>query len=167
MKNLLVMRHAKSSWKDNKLADKDRPLNKRGKKDAPMMGKHIRARELLPQLILCSSAERARATAKAVVDKSEYTGEVRYLDDLYLAELDCILEVLHDLPEDLDRVMVIGHNPGLESLVQILSHQVDSLPTAAIAYLAIPIDSWKDLKEDKDSQLVELWLPKDLRKSDK
>jgi len=162
MKTLLIMRHAKSSWKEKDLKDRKRPLSKRGKRNAPQMGELIKEKELVPQLILSSDAVRARQTAELLAQACGYTGEIRYLDDLYMAEADEYLAELRKLPEDIERVMVIGHNPGLESLLPLLADQVESLPTAAIAYLNLPIDSWKALNKKTKAELIEIWRPKDL-----
>jgi phosphohistidine phosphatase len=167
MKTLLLMRHAKSSWKQADIADHDRPLNKRGKKDAPLMGKLILEKELTPQLILSSSAVRARLTVDAIVECLDFKGEVELLDDFYMAEPSVYLDRLRSLSGDLERVMIIGHNPGLEGLVQILSHQVESLSTSAIAYLVLPIKEWNELSEDTDGDLIELWRPRDFREKAK
>jgi len=167
MKTLLLMRHAKSSWKDPDVPDPERPLNKRGKKDAPRMGSLLVDKELVPQRILCSTAVRARATAEEVIAKSGFNGDILYLDTFYLAEPQTYLETLRVLPDDIERVMVIGHNPGLEGLVQILSKEVESLPTGAIAYLIAPIKHWKDLSDDVSADLVSVWRPRDLKEKEK
>lgn len=163
MKTLLIMRHAKSSWKHTELEDHDRPLNKRGTKDSARMAKLIRDKELVPQRILCSSAARARLTATALIEKTEFHGTIEYLDALYMAEAPVCLEVLRSLPDDLERVMLVGHNPGLEGLLQVLSGRIESLPTAALAYLTVPIKSWQDLSTDTQGELIEFWRPRDLK----
>ncbi len=162
MKTLLLMRHAKSSWKDSKQKDKDRPLSKRGKKNAIQIGELIKDRELIPELLLSSSAKRARETTELVVGASGYTSEVTYLDHLFMAEPDVILDALRLLPDTTERVLVVGHNPGLESLLQILTGQIESLPTAALACLFLPVKSWKEINKDTEASLGELWRPKDL-----
>lgn len=164
MKTLILMRHAKSSWKHPEIKDHERGLNKRGKKDAPRMGKLLADNELIPQRILTSTAERSRMTVEAVVDTIQYTGEVSYLDSLYMAEPDIYLELLSLMPDDLERILVIGHNPGLEGLLQILSGRVESLPTAAVAYLSLPIHSWKEIRAHEETgELVALWSPRDIK----
>jgi len=163
MKTLLLMRHAKSSWKDASLADHERPLNKRGRQDAPLMGHVLVDRELLPQKILCSSAVRARQTAEALRETASYPSEIDYLDRLYMAEADEYLNVLRELPDDLERVMVIGHNPGMETLLQLLSGRIEALPTAVIAHLVLPISQWAQLSSTTEGELVEIWRPKELR----
>ncbi len=162
MKTLLLMRHAKSSWKDTELSDIDRPLAKRGKKDAPFMGAVLKEKELVPQLILSSTAVRARQTAELVTAACNFSGEIRYLDDFYLAEPAAYLRGLALVPDDLERVMVIGHNPGLEGLLQILSGRIEALPTSTIAYLSLPVDSWHDLHDDTEGELLELLIPQEL-----
>jgi len=167
MKTLILMRHAKSGWKDPDLEDRERPLNKRGKKDAPMMGKLLVEKELIPQIILSSSAVRARLTAEAVIEATDFKGEVRFLDSLYLGEPGAYLGELQHLPESVERVLVVGHNPGLESLLQILSGQVESLPTAAISHLVLPIKAWSELNGATEGDLVELLCPRDLKDKEK
>lgn len=164
MKTLILMRHAKSSWKHPELKDHERGLNKRGKKDAPRMGKLLNDNELVPQRILTSTAERSRMTVEAVAGEMQFTGEVSYLDSLYMAEPDIYLELLSLMPDDLERILVVGHNPGLEGLLQILSGRVESLSTAAVAYLSLPIRSWKDIRAHQEvGELVALWTPHDTK----
>lgn len=166
MKTLLLMRHAKSSWKHPELADHDRPLSKRGTRDAGLMGQLIAERELTPQIILSSSAVRTLETAAILAEQCKCTSEIKSLDGLYLAEADAYLIELRLLPDDTERAMVIGHNPGLESLLQILTHRVESLPTAVVAYLSLPISQWSELSSDTEGELIELWIPKELREED-
>lgn len=163
MKTLLLMRHAKSSWKDTELSDFDRPLNKRGKNDAPLMGKHLKKKDLTPDIILSSAAKRARKTAEAVAETSKYKGELNFLESYYLAEPFIYIEEINQLDKDIDVVLVIGHNPGLEGLVQILSGKVLALSTSAVAQIELPIKKWKDLSLDTDAKLVNLWRPKDIK----
>jgi phosphohistidine phosphatase len=157
------MRHAKSSWKHPDLPDQDRPLNKRGEKDAPHMGKFIREKELIPQVILASPAKRVSQTVDGMLEKMNFKGKVEYINSLYLAEPAAYLSTLQAVPDKYERVLVVGHNPGLEGLLQILSGQVESLPTASIAHLILPIEHWADLKEDTHGELVERVKPRDLK----
>lgn len=157
MKTLLLMRHAKSSWKDPSIQDHERPLNKRGEKDAPKVGKLLRDRNLIPHYILASTAVRSTQTAELVAEKSGYKGEIFYSDSLYLAEPQGIVENLRDISDEYKRVLVIGHNPGLEGLLQMLTGRVESLPTSALAYLVLPIKSWQELDVNTESELIEIW----------
>ncbi len=154
------MRHAKSSWKQPELTDRDRPLNKRGEKDAPKMGKLLKHEELKPERIVSSTAVRARKTAEAVAEKTGYKDEIVYLDTLYMAEPIGIVEILKTIPGDIKRVLVVGHNPGMEGLAQILSRKVVSLPTAAIAWIKLPIETWEQLDMSIEGKLKKLWRPK-------
>lgn len=167
MKTLLLMRHAKSSWKHPELADAERGLAKRGKKDAPTMGELLKEKELVPELILSSTAVRARQTAEAVVEASGYPGEATYQDALYMAEPEGYLAALRALPDGLERVMVVGHNPGLEGLLQLLSRRIEALPTSTIAYLSLPVQRWADLNEQCEGELVQVLHPDDLRALEK
>lgn len=162
MKTLLLLRHAKSSWKHEDLKDFERPLNKRGEKDAPRVGQLLKDQELLPQLILSSTAVRARKTTEAVIQSAGYTGEVRYLDSFYLAEPSVYLDVLKVLTDSLERVMLVGHNPGMEALLQILTGVMEPLPTAALAYIVLPVKRWSELDDPSiQGELVSLWRPRE------
>jgi phosphohistidine phosphatase len=166
MKTLLLMRHGKSSWKQPDLDDHERPLAKRGLRDSRRMGEMMLERELIPQTILCSSAVRTLETARGFCQVSSTVVPILAMDSLYLAEADVYFAELRALPNTLERVMLIGHNPGLESLLQILAERAESLPTAVVAYLVLPIDSWADLSSKTKGNLVEIWRPKEIRWAD-
>jgi len=162
MKTLLLMRHGKSSWKNTELDDHDRPLAKRGLRDSRRMGELIRDKELVPQVILSSSSTRTLETARILCDVCGSNDRIVTLDSLYLAEADVYIKELQTLSDDIERVMVIGHNPGLESLLQQLSGQILPLTTAVIAYMSLPIKSWSELSDQIKGELIELWRPKEL-----
>lgn len=163
MKTLLLMRHAKSSWKEKDIPDHERPLNKRGRHDVPMMGELLVDRELVPQRIISSTAVRSRQTAEGVAKEAGFQGDIIFQDRLYMAEAEEYIHVLRELPDDLERVMIVGHNPGLEVLLQLLSGRIESLSTAVIAHLVLPIDHWESLNGETEGEMVEIWRPKDLR----
>jgi|SRR5271157_1328864 len=167
MKTVLLMRHAKSSWKSHDLPDRERPLSKRGLKDAAKMGSLLFDRELVPQIILSSSAVRAKMTAETITQKTGFSGKIDYLDDFYLAEPSHYEDALKNLPDDVERVLLIGHNPGLEGLVQTLGGEVEALPTSAIAYLVVPVKQWSQLNSDTRGEIIQLWSPSDLKKKSK
>lgn len=162
MKTLLLLRHAKSSWKDETIADHDRPLNKRGERDAPRMGALMREEGLVPDLILTSSAKRALSTAKIAAEASGFDGEIRVSRDLYAAGPESFLEALEALPGEYKTVLTVGHNPGLEELLEALTDEAQSLPTAALAQIELDIEDWGDLQE-ATGKLVNLWLPRNLK----
>ncbi len=168
MKTLLLMRHAKSSFKDNDIADFERPLSKRGEKDAPRMGKLLKDKDLVPDVILSSSAVRAGRTAELVAEKSGYKGEIVYVNDFYLGEPEVYINTLRDLNEDEESgekktVLIIGHNPGLETLLQMLTDKVESLPAGAVALLEVPVRSWKAMNAEVIADLEHVWRPRDLK----
>ena len=163
MKTLLLLRHAKSSWKDTDVADHDRPLNARGKDDAPRMGKLLRQQTLTPEVIVSSTATRARRTADAVADRCAFDGSVHLEPRLYLAAPGAILEVLRQVGGDAKRVLVVGHNPGLAELLVRLTGKVEMFPTAALAQIQLPIDGWKELRSSTRARLVKLWRPRELK----
>lgn len=160
MKTLLILRHAKSSWKYPNLADHDRPLKKRGKRDAPRMGRLLRQEGLVPDLILCSTAKRAQKTAEIIADESGYEGEIDLRREFYPGNPSDYIEALQGIPEECQRVMVVGHNPGLEELLESLTEQSDFLPTAALAQVLLPIEHWRDLNFDTEGKLANLWRPR-------
>lgn len=165
MKTLLLLRHAKSSWKDEGLADHDRPLNKRGKKAAPLMGQLLRREGLLPDLVLSSTAVRARRTAEEALAAAAYEGPLELLDELYLASPGTLLDVAARVPaESVGRLLLVAHNPGMEDLVGILSGRTGPFPTAALAAFDIEIESWRDLALGVVARPRGLWLPREEKK---
>jgi len=162
MKKLLILRHAKSSWKEPGLTDHDRPLNKRGNRDAPRMGELVREKGLAPDLILSSTAVRARKTAEKVAQACEYDQEIQLERELYLASSATYQQVLKGLPERIEIVMVVAHNPGLEVLLASLTDEMEDMPTAALAEVSLPIISWMQLGSNTKGKLLNLWRPKEL-----
>ena len=166
MKTLLVLRHAKSSWDDPALDDHERPLNARGERDAPRIGQRAREEGLAPELIVSSDAVRARLTAAAMADA---TGGRILLDPrLYHANATEILAALRSVVEDsvgensvgansVATVMIVGHNPGLEQLIALLTGELEHLPTAALAQIALPIEQWSALDTAVRGTLIGVW----------
>ena len=163
MKTLMLLRHAKSSWDDETLDDHDRPLNKRGKKIAPKMGEHLRAKGLLPNLIVTSTAKRARSTAKLVAEAGGYRGEVRRDPALYLAPPDVYVRLASSTDDGIERLMLVGHNPGIEACVDILCGTEEVMPTAGLAVISAPIASWSELTLQVRCKLESFWRPKELQ----
>jgi phosphohistidine phosphatase len=144
MKILTLIRHAKSSWKDPSLPDWDRPLNNRGRRDAPMMGERLAGREAYADLMISSSAVRAVMTTEAIAEEIEYPADEIVVDErLYGADEFEILQVIQGLDDAWERVMLVGHNPGLTDLVNALSPTgIDNLPTCGIVELTYDTESW-------------------------
>jgi phosphohistidine phosphatase len=162
LKILSILRHAKSSWSDSSLDDHDRPLNKRGLRDAPRMGNLIREQGLVPDAILSSTARRARETALAVAAAAGFPEEVRFTRSLYGAGPDAFLEALRALPESCGHAMLVAHNPGLEELLAVLVGTSHTLPTAALAVVELPVESWRDLDPPPTGSLRQLYRPREL-----
>ena len=162
MKTLLILRHGKSSWKNLRLADHDRPLKARGKRDAPRMGRLLRDEALTPDLIISSTAERALATAELAALACDYEGTIETTRDFYHAAPEAYIERLQELPDEVRRVMVVGHNPGMEELIAELTGEEERFPTAALAQVALPIEHWEQLDEATEGELLNLWRPKEL-----
>lgn len=151
MKTVLVLRHAKSSWDEPGLLDFDRPLNKRGKREAPLVGAFLRQNDLVPDQIISSAARRAAQTVKALVKTAQYEGPVDYHERFYEADADVWLDELAALSDDVFCVLLVGHNPTLEELVFTLSGTAATLATAALAEIALQVDSWAELIEEPGS----------------
>ena len=158
-KTLLILRHAKSSWKNEKLKDIDRPLKRRGEEAANLIGKVLMMAELVPQVILSSPAERAKQTAELVAAEAKFKGGLTFVDSFYMGEPENYIKALKELPDEIERVMVVGHNPGLEALLQLLDGKVDSLPTGSLAYLVLEIKHWADLTKGTVGELISFWEP--------
>ena len=157
-----MLRHAKSSWADSSQDDWERPLNDRGRRDAPRAGEWLRAQALVPDLIVSSDAVRARETAEAVAKSAGYTGEILVEPGLYQATPDEALTVLNTIGDQTARtVMIVGHNPGLEDLVSRLSGEHHGLVTTALVELAVPIERWSELNATVAASVVETWQPGD------
>jgi phosphohistidine phosphatase len=162
MKNLLLMRHAKSSWKDASLPDHQRPLNKRGKRDAPLMGEFLQEQGIALDAILCSTAVRAKATVEGFLQAYTFEGDLVYIDDLYHAVPETIIALLKQLPESVDSVMVIAHNPGLDDFLEIVCDECGHMPTACIAYIEYHIERWSDLHAAMRGEVVHFWTPREI-----
>ncbi len=155
MKTVTLFRHAKSGEKDNpRIDDFDRPLADRGLKAAPKMGAAMRDRHLRPDVILCSPSVRTRQTLTlASAEAWDNAPKVRFDKTLYEASAQTLLKVLKDLAEDVDHVMIVGHNPGMQDLAVMLAVDgrerlklKDKLPTAAVVSFEFDEELWKDLQ---------------------
>jgi len=159
MRTLYLLRHAKSSWQDESLADFDRPLKKRGREAAKLVGKLIASEKVSDLLIVSSSAQRTRETTDLVLKSVK--AEVLHDPKIYEADLPSLLEVLSRLSDDRKTVILVGHNPGMEILVRYLTREVAVMPTAALAKIVIDNSSWKALSEGC-GRLEWLTTPKDI-----
>ncbi len=156
MKTLVIVRHAKSSWSDPGLPDHDRPLNKRGLRDAPLMGSVLA--ELGPPVdrVLSSSAARALATAELVVEEMGLPlDEIIIEEGLYHASSGEMIEIITEQEDYLDGLMLFGHNPGMTNLVNRLSNlDLDNLPTSGAVILQYAVELWQDIPDADPVQAV-------------
>lgn len=163
MKTLLLMRHAKSSWKDDKLSDIERPLKKRGRKDAKQIARVIAKNDLIPDVIIASTAVRAKETAKILKQELGLEEKIKLSEKLYMGEPDDFVEVLKEVDNQYNTVLVVAHNPGLEAYLQIIDGEIESVPTGGLGYLVLVLDDWKDISIETMGDLIGFWRPKDLR----
>jgi phosphohistidine phosphatase len=165
MKTLLLMRHAKSSWKESNIPDHDRPLNRRGKHDAPLMGRLLRDQKMNLDLIISSTALRAETTANLIAKAVRYKGKIILDKSIYNAEPTDLLTLLSNSSDEYNNILLVGHNPTVEETVQMITNSPEiTMATCAIAHLTLSIDTWTDLKEKQtfSSKLENFWTPKEL-----
>ncbi|MGO4681533.1 SixA phosphatase family protein [Microbacterium sp. 2MCAF23] len=158
MKTLLLARHAKSDWDVAGLRDHDRPLNARGRRDAPAMAQRLVDEGVGVQRIVSSTATRARSTADAYAAAFGLSGSEE--PGLYAASDRAILGVAAALPDDVDVAMLVGHNPGMADAVAELTGSFVEFPTCAVAECAIEVGSWAELIEGS-GRLLRLRTPRD------
>ena len=168
MHSLYLIRHAKSSWSDPTLPDQERPLARRGRRDAKRIARHLLRLGIMPELVLCSPAQRTRETLELVRPALGTTATVRLEAELYAASAETLLERLRAVPEEVASVMLIGHNPGLHDLALLLASAGTELerleakfPTAALATLTLPRATWRRLSQ-ADAVLAAYVVPKQL-----
>lgn len=142
------MRHAKSSWKETGLSDSERPLNKRGKRDAPMMGRRLREKGYVCDLLISSPARRARDTAQSVASEIGYDDDIIEYERLYMADIKEYLEVLANIDEKVSALMLVSHDPGTEEFFEHLTGISRHFPTAAYALIKIT-GSWAEITSAK------------------
>jgi phosphohistidine phosphatase len=167
-RELLILRHAKSDWETSAANDFDRPLSKRGRRDAPRVGRFLQAQGLLPDYIVSSPAERAKQTVIAVCTEMDIDEQqINWDSRIYHASAGFLLDVLNECPDHAQRVLIAGHNPGLEILLQNLcNHEIPMpddyklMPTGAVAHLDI-LSEWKNL-EGRLARLISLTRPRSL-----
>ena len=165
-RQLLVLRHGKSSWADAFTDDWERPLTERGERDAVRVGEFLRRQGLVPDLIVSSDAVRAQSTAQRAADASGYSGTITLSSLLYHATPAAITGVINGVingaPNAVHRLMIVGHNPGLEDLVSQLTRQQIGLSTATLVHIELPVEHWHDAGAATAGSLLGFWNPRDL-----
>jgi phosphohistidine phosphatase len=163
MRRLIIMRHAKSSWKDKTLEDHARPLNKRGRADSPRMAHALAERGWRPDLILSSDAQRTRETWALMAPTLAPQAPVRWLSSLYMGGAEEVREALRDAPDEARTILLLGHNPGWEELVTSFTGRAVRITTANAALLAAEAASWAVLVEEVEGwSLLDVLRPKHL-----
>ena len=149
MKTLYLARHAKSSWKYPKLDDFERPLNKRGHKNAPLMGSVLAKLKVAPDLIISSPANRAAMTARVLAAAIDYPLEnIQYSEAIYEFSEFALIEVIQQIDDELKAVMLFGHNPGITGLANYVGDQsISNIPTCGVFCAELNISSWADISE--------------------
>ena len=160
MKSLFLLRHAKSSWDHEGLRDFDRPLNNRGLKAAKTMGQYILRQNYHFDLIVCSPAVRTRQTLDQLLPVTKLQVPVEFESRIYEASLADLVAVLHEIDVGVENLMVVGHNPGMENLLDFLTGEKKEVPTAALAVIKLE-EGWKRLAPGK-GRLDSFVRPKDL-----
>jgi len=146
MKTLFVLRHAKSSWENPDWSDFERPLNSRGLDAARFIGELIYERGLQPQIIVSSPAKRAKQTAVLVKEIAEVSKPVKFDERIYEASPHALFNLIREIDEKWESVLIVGHNPGFENLVRMLTGETVSMPTAALAKINLNLENWHDLE---------------------
>ncbi len=164
MKTLYLVRHAKSSWNNATMSDHARPLNDRGKRDAPEMGKRLRQRKPQPTIIICSSAVRAETTATILAEAIDYPIVNLNIDErLYGAEATDVIAIIHELDNATDCAMLVGHNPTFTHVINALSgSQMEEVPTCSMAILRFSTDTWSKI-DQVQGELLDFDYPKKVR----
>jgi len=154
MKILYLVRHAKSSWRDSALDDIERPLNKRGKRDAPFMGELLKEKVVNPDVVFSSPAKRASKTAQIIVEQIGYSKKnIIYSEEIYEASSHELVEFIKKIDDKYNSVMVFGHNPGFTMLNNFLSKKyIDNIPTCGIVALEFN-SSWKEIEKNSAKML--------------
>src|SRR5690606_1596107 len=155
MKKLLLIRHAKSDWEDPFLDDHERPLSLRGLRDAPLMAQRLVKKNIMPDLIISSDAKRAKTTALITAENLRYPkNKIPFTADLYYASASTLLAVIKNTPPDVETLLLIGHNPGLNDLIELLGGEIDNLPTCGQFGFIFAVENWSSI----DRESAQKWL---------
>lgn len=159
MKKLYLIRHAKSSWKNLDIDDFERPLNKRGEKNAPFMGEILKNQDVIPDLIISSPALRAKTTAKIIAKKIKYRKKVTYEKKIYEASSSDLLQILHSIDDTNKIVFLVGHNPSLNDLAEYFVEFYNNIPTCGVVEIVFNTKKWSKIVQE-NAQLLSFDYPK-------
>ena len=161
-KELMLLRHAKSSWEDPEVQDHERPLNKRGKQNAITMGKYLKRERLVPDLIISSTAKRANKTANIIAKTSGYEKKMLESEMLYSAIPENYKKVINEIPDKNNKVLLVGHNPILEEVIARILGESRIMKTCSLAHIELSLDSWKQFSFNTKSKLIDLVVAREL-----
>jgi phosphohistidine phosphatase len=166
LKRLTLLRHAKSSWDNPGLGDFERPLNKRGQRDAPLMGRYLADQGILFDLLMVSPATRARMTAEVIAEQLEIDRErLTFNGQIYQATVNELVALLRTIADDQQNVLLVGHNPGITDLANFLvDGQLENIPTCGLFSVELPIQSWQQL-DRASARLLFYDYPKKIAKT--
>lgn len=159
MKKLYIIRHAKSSWKDFTLSDFDRPLNKRGKLNAPFMGKVLKDKKIKPDIIISSPALRAKTTAKAIAKEISFSKNIIFDKNIYETSIDIVHNIIVNINDENSILFLVGHNPTLNMLAESYVGFYENISTSGVVEIEFNCDSWKDISI-KNGKLISFDYPK-------
>jgi len=159
MKTLYLIRHAKSDWSNPFLSDFNRPLNKRGEKNAPFMGKILASKKIMPDLIISSPANRAKTTAKKIAKNISYIQDIVYEETIYEANSVDIENLIKKLDNKYNKIFLVGHNPAFNIFTSSFVDFYENIPTCGIVELEFNIDNWNDINS-KYAKLISFEYPK-------
>lgn len=159
MKKLYIIRHAKSSWSDAELNDFERPLNKRGKANAPMMGERLKEKGVMPDIIISSPAKRAKSTAEMIAKEVGYEKKVLFDENIYESSVDELRKILTCINDENSTAFLFGHNPELNMLVDYYVKFYENIPTCGVVEIEFSCESWAEI-EPKNAKLISFDYPK-------
>ena len=165
MRTLYLLRHAKSSWKEESQLDFERPLAGRGKKACGLIAKHIQSEGIEFDLLLSSSAVRARETIELIRQQAKLRSELRFDERIYEAPVTRLMEIISEVENDRKVILVVGHNPGMEELIHALTGEEQGMPTAGLAKIKLKVSKWSEVGE-ANGTLEWIVRPKELEQTE-
>ena len=159
MKKLFIIRHAKSDWQDSTLDDYDRPLNKKGEKNAPFMGQLLKEKNIKPDIIISSPAKRTMQTAQLIAQEVGFEKNITPNQYIYEAFVTMLQETISYIYDEHETAFLVGHNPGVSALAYTYCNMKENLPTCSIVEIEFDCDSWMDASKD-NAKLISYEYPK-------
>lgn len=162
MKTLLLLRHAKSREKETSVPDKMRPLSDRGKYDIYKMTKFLKNNKLIPSLIISSSAKRAKDTSNLLAESIGYNNDIHISELLYETNAKHYINVISEISNNINMVLLVGHNPILENLIELITNELIIMETCSLVHILLPITTWIEIKKNPKGKLIKMVTIKEL-----